>query len=107
MLVGTHVVHVAEFDAPEDLEDVAAGLVEAEPLGVLLQLLQDGVVDVLEDQEQLAPPPKHLDQVDQVLVAQSLQNRRVKFEGGVRTTWGVGTNVASSKCSFTRPDIFN
>ena len=68
---------MAEVDAPEDLEDVAAGLVEAEPLGVLLELLQDGVVDILEDQEQLAPPPKHLDQVDQVLVAQSLQKGQI------------------------------
>ena len=73
----TYVVHVAELDAPEYLEDVAAGLVEAEPLGVLLQLLQDGVVDVLEDQEQLAPPPKHLYQVDQVLVAQSLHKGQI------------------------------
>ena len=73
----TYVVHVAELDAPEDLEDVAAGLVDAQPLGILLQLLQDGVVDVLEDQKQLAPPPKHLDQVDQVLMAQSLQKGQI------------------------------
>ena len=72
----THVVHVAELDAPEDLEDVAAGLVDAQPLGILLQLLQDGMVDVLEHQEQLSPPPKHLDQIDEVLMAQSLNVER-------------------------------
>ena len=73
----TYVVHVAELDAPEYLEDVASGLVGAQSLGILLELLQDRVVDVLEDQEQLAPPPKHLDQVDQVLVAQSLHKGQI------------------------------
>ena len=72
----THVVHVAELDAPEYLEDVAARLFDAQPLGILLELLQDGVVDVLEDQEQLPPPPKHLDQIDEVLMAQSLNVER-------------------------------
>ena len=42
---------MTELDAPENLEDVATGLVDAQPLGMLLELLQYRVVDVLEDQE--------------------------------------------------------
>ena len=74
----THVVHVAELDAPEDLEDVVAGRVDVQPLGVVLELLEHGVVDVLKDQEQLSPSPKHLYQVDEVLMAQSLQCRNIQ-----------------------------
>ena len=60
---------MAELDSSENLEDVAPGLVLLESLGVLLQLLEHGVVNVLEHQVQLASTTKHLDQVDQVLVA--------------------------------------
>ena len=37
------------------------------------QLFEDGVVDELEDEVQLPLPAKNFDQVDQVLVPQSLK----------------------------------
>ena len=68
----THFVGVAELDSPEDLEDESPRVGLREPLGVVLQLLEDGLLDVLEDEEELPALPEHLDQVDQVLVAQAL-----------------------------------
>ena len=91
----TYVVHVAELDAPEYLEDVAAGLVDAQSLGILLQLLQDRVVDVLEDQEQLSPTPKYLYQIDEVLMAQSLN---VETEG--RRDWELRSYIFSRRKYF-------
>ena len=69
---------MAELDAPEDLEDVVAGRVDVQPLGVVLELLEHGVVDVLKDEEQLSPSPKYLYQIDEVLMAQSLQCRNIQ-----------------------------
>lgn len=42
------------------------------PLGVLVQLVENGVVAVLKDQVQLPLPPEHLQQVHQVGVFQLL-----------------------------------
>ena len=70
----THFVGVAELDSPEDLEDECPRVGLREPLGVVLQLLEDGLLDVLEDEEELPTLPEHLDQVDQVLVAKTLEN---------------------------------
>ena len=64
---------MTELYSPEHLEHVASGLVLLEALGVLLQLLQDGVIHVLKHQVQLAPTTKHFDQVDQILVTKTLK----------------------------------
>jgi hypothetical protein len=63
---------VAELNSPEDLEHVASCGVAREALRILLQLLQHGVVHILKDEEELPATAKHFDQVDQVLVAETL-----------------------------------
>ena len=45
-----------------------------DPLGILLQLVEHGVVAELEHEVQLPLPPEHLDQVHKVRVLQVLQH---------------------------------
>ncbi len=63
---------MAEVDASEHLEESLSDHLRLQPPGVFLKLLQHRVVDELEDEEELAAAAKHLDQIDQVLVAETL-----------------------------------
>lgn len=78
---------MAEIDAPKDLKDMIAGHLGGQASRVLLQLVENRVVDVLEDEEELAPPPEDLDQIYQVLVAETLWLRtRKRRENSSYTT---------------------
>ena len=75
-----YIVVMAELDAPEHLEDVAAGDVGVEALGVVLQLVQDGVVHKLKDQKQLSLPSENFYQVYQVFMSKSLKGEKLRVE---------------------------
>ena len=69
---------MAELNPPEDLPHVLPGPVLPQALaGPVLQFLQDSAVHVLKDEVELAAAAEHLDEVDQVLVAEALKGKRV------------------------------
>jgi len=68
------IVRVNELQRLEQLEENFPHLCAVESLRVLLQLLEDGPLHVLEHQIKLPAQAKHLEQRDDVLVAQLLQD---------------------------------
>ena len=72
---------MAELYSPEDLPHVLPGPVLPQALaGPVLQFLQDSAVHVLKDEVELASAAEHLDEVDQVLVAEALEWRKESLE---------------------------
>ena len=51
---------MTEHDCSDDLKDVFSGDLFRQAAGVLLELLQDGVIHILEDQVQFPFAPKNL-----------------------------------------------
>ena len=76
---------VAVGQGAEDLPGVLADAVRGDPVRLVLQLLQDGVVHVFEDEVEPLPPPEHLQHVHQVLVFQSLWERGIRVRVGFLT----------------------
>ena len=68
------IVRVNELERLDELEEDFPHLGAVESLRVLLQLLEDGPLHVLEHEIELAAQAKHLEQRDDVLVAQLLQD---------------------------------
>ena len=56
----THIILMTEHYGPDDLKDVFSGDLLRQAAGVLLELLQDGVIHILEDQVQFPFAPKNL-----------------------------------------------
>ena len=69
----TYVVLMTELNGSDDLKDMFPGHLLLQTTGVLLQLLQDGVVHILEHQVQLPLPPEHLDKNNFTIQTLSMQ----------------------------------
>lgn len=59
----THIIRVAEVQAPKDLEDMTFGHYPAQPTTDELQLVQKSVIQELEHQVESLPPSEHFDHV--------------------------------------------
>ena len=78
---------VAERDAPQHLEYMCPGGLFRQPALRPLQLVQDGVVDVLEHEVQATLAPEELDQVYQVFVSETLQSVFNKLSHLISCRW--------------------
>lgn len=59
---------MAEGNAPEHLEDMGSCRTLGQPSVSSLELVEDGVVHVLEHQVQTSLAPEELDEVDEILM---------------------------------------
>lgn len=75
------VVLVDEVGSADELPHVLFNLAVVQSVGVILQLFQQCVRDVLEDQEDLALPAKDLDEADDVFVLELLEDADLAHGG--------------------------
>ena len=68
-------VGVAVLDRAEELPQALLHLDRVHPVRMPLEVLEDGPLDEFEDEVQLALPPEHFDQVDDVVVLELLRRR--------------------------------
>ena len=114
-VVRTYVVIVEEVDRFEDLPNAATAerveLVVLEAVRVLFQVLEYGVVDVLEDQVEFPLPSERVQQVDDVVAFQLLlfsreRERERERGGGVIEGWRwimMMTVMTKTKRDMTTP----
>ena len=72
------VVRVAVLDRAEELPQALLHLERVHPVRVALEVLEDGALDKLEDEVQLALAPEDLDQVDDVVVLELLRRAEAR-----------------------------